>query len=424
MDRPHAAPLSGAKIRLQRSWKRSSTQDARDQRRQQVVEPIHDSGSSGCGGRGNDGTAARGRHRIRATGRPRVAAAEPAQPEPDPAQHTMRGDRFVGVGRARGVVAARARGPGRDHPLVDHDQGQERRPDNPATRPGAGAAARLPGGVSGPVLAADAAGWTAASTPGSLIAGSRQQALEDAVEVGAELGRVGRRGGRLGPQDQQRAGLQASDAGAHLVAEPTAHAVAYDGVAHGLGHDQADPSRLGRGGCASSVQVGDQRRTARPATGTDRATEVVAAGHAVRGGQHRAGSTEGVRPVRPRARRGPCGDGHRGSTGRPGSASAAGSHGSWLADGCSAGRCACSLGTPDFGDWLWGKLTWGRACWTSRGKVEPGVRRLPPDARARDATRACDTSRRPRPTFHGTAGPRSRSNREPRRAGCTTNRPS
>lgn len=53
-----------------------------------------------------------------------------------------------------------------------------------------------------------------------------------------------------------------------------------------------------------------------------------------------------LRVVRPSTGRGPCGGGRPGSRGRPGCACAAGSRGSWHDAGCSAGRSACSRGTP------------------------------------------------------------------------------
>lgn len=46
--------------------------------------------------------------------------------------------------------------------------------------------------------------------------------------------------------------------------------------------------------------------------------------------------------VRPTARRDPYDGGQPGWRGPRGCASAGGTHGSWLGDGCSAGRCACS----------------------------------------------------------------------------------
>jgi hypothetical protein len=57
--------------------------------------------------------------------------------------------------------------------------------------------------------------------------------------------------------------------------------------------------------------------------------------------------------IRRTARRGPCGDGRRGSRGRRGCACAAGSRASWPGDGCSAGTYACSRGAPGTGTRVW-----------------------------------------------------------------------
>jgi hypothetical protein len=54
--------------------------------------------------------------------------------------------------------------------------------------------------------------------------------------------------------------------------------------------------------------------------------------------------------LRRRACRDPCHGGRRGWRARPGCASAAGSRGPSTGDGCSAGTCACSRGTPTADD--------------------------------------------------------------------------
>jgi hypothetical protein len=58
------------------------------------------------------------------------------------------------------------------------------------------------------------------------------------------------------------------------------------------------------------------------------------------------GSTRPAARLRPRARRGPCGDGRTGWRAPRGCACAAGIRASWHDDGCSAGTCACSTKTP------------------------------------------------------------------------------
>ena len=84
-----------------------------------------------------------------------------------------------------------------------------------------------------------------------------------------------------------------------------------------------------------------------PAAGATAATrpqdggEVGAGAHPMRGRQHERAAGSAGR-LRPRASRGPCGDGWPGSNGRRGCAYAGGSRGSWTDGGCSAGRCACS----------------------------------------------------------------------------------
>ena len=351
----------------------------------------------------------RRRHRIGAARRPRVAAAEPARAEPAAAQHAVGGDGLVGVGRAGRVVAARARGPGRDHPLVDDDQREERGADDPGRQAGRRDRARRRWARLGVEVGGGRAAWlghrrasgpgcgrsSSARRPRRRRASSRSRTRSRSAPSSAEPACGGR---GLGAQDQQRPGRRA----------------ARRGCSSGGGADGSPgcarrrcrrpwtrpgrPEPAQRAGEASAVrargaQVGHQRGTTRTTTGTDRATEVVAAGHAVRGGQHRAGSTEGVRPVRPRARRGPCGDGRRGSNGRPGSASAAGSRGSWPADGCSAGRCACSLGTPDLGTAETGRCLLDEQ---PKGGLTPdGCHRTPArETRHGHATPAVDRGRR------------------------------
>jgi hypothetical protein len=56
-----------------------------------------------------------------------------------------------------------------------------------------------------------------------------------------------------------------------------------------------------------------------------------------------ASTTASVPTFRPRGGRAPWSGAQRGPRDRHGSAYAAGSRGSWRADGCSAGTCACSL---------------------------------------------------------------------------------
>jgi hypothetical protein len=104
-----------------------------------------------------------------------------------------------------------------------------------------------------------------------------------------------------------------------------------------------------------------------------------------------AGST---RTLRQTVERGPWSDGRRGSIARRGCAYAAGSRGSWHAGGCSAGRCACSLGGSRVGGWT-------RRRWRSPAdSAAPGHRPGSPSsgtagaARLGTRERACGNGRR------------------------------
>jgi len=85
--------------------------------------------------------------------------------------------------------------------------------------------------------------------------------------------------------------------------------------------------------------------TPRRARAPDRTTAENSAADLIRFGE---GSTVAPRPacagVRPTARSGPCGGGPTRWRDRHGSACADGSRASWHADGCSAGKSACSRG--------------------------------------------------------------------------------
>jgi hypothetical protein len=87
--------------------------------------------------------------------------------------------------------------------------------------------------------------------------------------------------------------------------------------------------------------VGPARCTTRPPRPTRRPERTVDVNSSRRRRRWPAGSM-----VRPRDGRAPWHGARREPRARPGSASAAGSRGSWRADGYSAGRCACSLWEP------------------------------------------------------------------------------
>jgi hypothetical protein len=119
------------------------------------------------------------------------------------------------------------------------------------------------------------------------------------------------------------------------------------GRAHRLAHDEARQhggvSR--RRGVGGDCQMRDERGPSGPSAAAHGSAEVRRPPHAVRGGEH-GGSERCELRLRPTARYGPWHGGWPGSRARHGSACADGSRGSWHDGGCSAGRCACSLGAP------------------------------------------------------------------------------
>jgi hypothetical protein len=122
------------------------------------------------------------------------------------------------------------------------------------------------------------------------------------------------------------------------VSESSLHAMAGDGVPHGLVHHEPD---AGAGRSGRAVQVDDDGGRAGPSTGPDRPSEGLTIGESMRRGQH-----EDSRPGEPGLRRpgscGPCADGSTRWRGRRGCACAGGNRGSCDDDGCSAGTYACS----------------------------------------------------------------------------------
>ena len=111
--------------------------------------------------------------------------------------------------------------------------------------------------------------------------------------------------------------------------------VAMHSVPHRLGYDKADLWRV----VAPRVlgEMDDHGRPASTHAAAHRPFEIYGTAQSVRRGEH---------AIRQRARCGPCDGGQPGWRGRHGSAYAAGSRGSSPGAGCSAGRSACSRGTP------------------------------------------------------------------------------
>ena len=113
--------------------------------------------------------------------------------------------------------------------------------------------------------------------------------------------------------------------------QSTLDPVAISGGADRFAHDETDP---GRPSTRPEDDVGDQGRSSGTSTGTHGGTELVTVGHPLLTRKHRG--------LRPRASRGPCGDGRPGWRGRRGCACGGGSRASWHDGGCSAGTYACS----------------------------------------------------------------------------------
>ena len=135
---------------------------------------------------------------------------------------------------------------------------------------------------------------------------------------------------------------------AEQVAQPPPHLVADDRRADRLGHDETRPGRTDRRVVARPRRLPDRRgRTRSPPRPARRPPRTAAANSSRRRRRWPAASTiSSGSTLRPRGGRAPWPDARRGPRDRRGCACAAGSRGSWRADGCSAGTCACSLSMP------------------------------------------------------------------------------
>jgi hypothetical protein len=122
-------------------------------------------------------------------------------------------------------------------------------------------------------------------------------------------------------------------------AQPAPHLVADHGRADRLGHHETDARR--RLGIPSS-QMDDQTTAPGAATTADDGREVVSPPQALICREH----GQPYRLLRPKGGRALWRDARREWRDRHGCACAAGTRGSWHADGCSAGTCACSLSMP------------------------------------------------------------------------------
>ncbi len=168
-----------------------------------------------------------------------------------------------------------------------------------------------------------------------------ESTAESSAEL--ELGTGRRRSGGKGAYDEPGAGREAAEAGSDQVPELTAYAVAD----HGARRRRARPRSRHAGGVSRRHRPdrSGRPRGARPARFgplppvRPRPARSVAAKSERRRNRAPAGST----PVRPRAASDPWPGGRPGWRDRRGCASAGGTRGSSPADGCSAGRCACSL---------------------------------------------------------------------------------
>lgn len=135
------------------------------------------------------------------------------------------------------------------------------------------------------------------------------------------------------------------------MAQSPLHQVTHDCTADRLAHDE---TRTRRGStlprCVrvrftagkTAAIVHDEERASGPAPPAYRGCKVLAPPQPFFGRQHVMDL--GSRLLRPTDGRDPCYGGTRESRGRRGYAYAAGSRGSSRGGGCSAGRCACSLG--------------------------------------------------------------------------------
>lgn len=190
------------------------------------------------------------------------------------------------------------------------------------------------------------------------------------------------------------------------VSKTALHAVAHDGVADRLAHDEPDTCRSLDLPGIRAVEVHDKRPRARSPTSCCGAERVRIRQTMVRR-QHRGSREDGGEAVRPRVPCDPCGDATRGWRGRRGCACAGGTRAPCGDDGCSAGTYACSRASLSVG--CSGLSTGGSAppsdCGNDRRSTpddRPTVRAAIPQGQT-DAGRRQDQPTRPGPSLWMTA---------------------
>ena len=240
---------------------------------------------------------------IQAARVPRVAAQQAPAGEPAPSERSVRRDGLDGVGRARGIEAAARTEQRGDQELISAEQ-QDHHPGH--GRPFAGAAE----GVN----AASARSSASASSAEDAVAAAGRARTTSRVPGGRASKRAATR-----CRSRRRTWLR-------MTAPPTARETTNPACAWGA------PLSLGAARCTTTNGVATPPARRRPARS-------VATKSVLRRNRAPAGST----PVRPRAASDPWPGVRREWRDRHACASAGGTRGSSPADGCSAGRCACSL---------------------------------------------------------------------------------
>jgi hypothetical protein len=184
------------------------------------------------------------------------------------------------------------------------------------------------------------------------------QTRERRIQIPAERGKVCRGCRRQGPDDEVAPDEHVGP-GTHQLSQSALHPIAHHGTPHRTGDHEARPQPSNPGDFRSRgdvescedvarrgrrrharPQMDDERLAPAPAPAADHGGEVARRTQPSRGRKH----VRAARKVRQTALRGPYGDAQRGWHARRGCACAAGSRGSWPDVGCSAGKCACSLG--------------------------------------------------------------------------------
>jgi hypothetical protein len=259
-----------------------------------------------------------GGHVVHTTSRPGVAPDQPLESQPGSLDGSEPLDRGQSVGRARGVVAARRWRHRRDHPLVEHDQRDERRSHDPLHRVHDGRPSRR---------------WASRANALGTSPSSSAPNSDEIACAATGLARIttsaphGNRSIRAAIKARSRRLVRL-----RTTAPPTAL-------------ETTKPTRGGRPARASVTLAWttislEPNRTPLGPPGAPLLPRSTAEKSALVRSRCPAGSTRGA--LRRTARSGPYGDEPRGSRGRRGSACAGGSRGPWPDDGCSAGKYACS----------------------------------------------------------------------------------